>query len=152
MHAQNFGPWALRVPRIAFVTFGFVAAITVGCCAAAFFEDTLQTFLSIIGYWTIVHLVIIIEEHIIFRRSRWSNYDWEAWASWELLPFGWGAIAAFGFGFLGAALGMKVAWYTGPIAGLIGKKGGNVGHELTALFCGASFPVFRWLEKRYTGK
>lgn len=152
MHAQNFGPWALRVPRIVFVTFGFFAAIIVGCCAAAFFKDTLQTFLSIIGYWTIIHLVVIVEEHIIFRRSRWSNYDWDTWASWELLPFGWGAIAAFVFGFLGAALGMKVAWYTGPIAGLIGKKGGNVGHELTALFCGVAFPIFRWIEKRWTGK
>lgn len=69
-----------------------------------------------------------------------------------MLPFGWGAIAAFGFGFAGAALGMKVAWYKGPIAGLIGTKGGNVGHELTALFCGISFPVFRWLERSWTGK
>ncbi|KAF2442061.1 hypothetical protein P171DRAFT_364624 [Karstenula rhodostoma CBS 690.94] len=152
LHAQNFGPWALRVPRIAFVTFGFVAAITVGCSAAAFFTDTLQTFLSIIGYWTIIHLVVIIEEHVIFRHSRWSSYDWDAWASRDLLPFGWGAIAAFAFGFAGAALGMKVAWYTGPIAGTIGAKGGNIGHELTAVFCGVAFPVFRWLEKRYTGK
>ncbi|KAF1996808.1 hypothetical protein P154DRAFT_607432 [Amniculicola lignicola CBS 123094] len=49
-HAQNFSPWALCVPRIAFVTFGFIAAITVGCCGTAFFSDTLQTFLSMIGY------------------------------------------------------------------------------------------------------
>jgi hypothetical protein len=47
---------------------------------------------------------------------------------------------------------MKVGWYTGPIAGLIGKKGGNVGHELTAAFCGIAFPVFRYAEKRWTGK
>ncbi|KAF1969923.1 hypothetical protein BU23DRAFT_571217 [Bimuria novae-zelandiae CBS 107.79] len=148
----NFGPWALRIPRITFVTFGFVAAITASCCAAAFFEDTLLTFLSIIGYWTIVHLVVIIEEHVIFRRSSWSSYDWDAWARHDLLPFGWGAIAAFAFGFAGAALGMTVSWYTGPIAGTIGAKVGNVGHELTALFCGVSFPVFKWLEKRYSGR
>ncbi|KAL1644548.1 hypothetical protein SLS61_008713 [Didymella pomorum] len=152
IHAQNFGPWALRVPRIAFITFGYIAAITVGCCAAAFFEDTLQTFLSIIGYWTIIHLVVIIEEHIVFRHACWQNYDWDAWYDCELLPFGWGAIAAFAFSFLGAAFGMKVAWYTASIAGLIGKKGGNVGHELTALFCGVTFPILRYLEKRYTGK
>lgn len=47
---------------------------------------------------------------------------------------------------------MKVAWYTAPIARLIGHKGGNVGHELTALFCGVAFPVFRGLEKRLTEK
>ena len=152
IHAQNFGPWAIRVPRIAFVTLGFIAALIVGCCAAAFFTDTLQTFLSIIGYWTIVHLVVIAEEHVLFRRARWSNYNWDAWGDADLLPFGWGAIAAFGFGFAGAALGMKVAWYTGPVAGVIGKKGGNVGHEMTAVFTGIAFPVFRYLERRYTGK
>ncbi|KAH8780808.1 hypothetical protein BGZ57DRAFT_926653 [Hyaloscypha finlandica] len=36
MHAQNFGPWALRTPRVILVTFGFVAAVMVGCCAARF--------------------------------------------------------------------------------------------------------------------
>jgi hypothetical protein len=69
-----------------------------------------------------------------------------------LLPFGWGAIAAFIFGFLSATLGMKIAWYIAPIAGLIGKKGGNIGHDLTVPFCGVAFPVFRWLEMRWTGK
>lgn len=135
-----------------FVTLGFVAAIVVGCCAAAFFEDVLQTFLSVIGYWTIIHLVVIIEEHVIFRRSNWYNYDWDAWASSDTLPFGWGSIVAFAFGFAGAALGMEVAWYAGPIARMIGMRGGNVGHELTALFCAVSFPIFRFLERRFTGK
>ncbi|KAF2791828.1 hypothetical protein K505DRAFT_248050 [Melanomma pulvis-pyrius CBS 109.77] len=152
LHAQNFGPRALQIPRIAFVTFGYMCAITVGCLAAAFFADTLQTFLSIIGYWTIIHLVIIIEEHVIFRRGRWSNYNWDAWGSQELLPFGYAAIGAFGAGFVGAALGMKVSWYTGPVAGLIGKKGGNVGHELTAGFCALVFPGLRWAERRWTGR
>lgn len=99
-----------------------------------------------------MYLVVIIEEHVIFRRASWSNYDWDAWACSELLPFGWGAIAAFGFGFAGAALGMKVSWYTGPIAALVGARGGNVGHELTALCCGLSFPLFRWMEKRSIGR
>ena len=69
-----------------------------------------------------------------------------------MLPFGCGAIVAFAFGFVGAALGMKTAWYTAPIAGLIGKKGGNVEDELTALFCGVAFPIFRSLERKWTGK
>ncbi|KAN0105979.1 Permease for cytosine/purines, uracil, thiamine, allantoin domain containing protein [Hyaloscypha variabilis] len=153
MHAQNFGPWALRIPRVVLVTLGFIAAVIVGCCAARFFpEATLQTFLSIIGYWTVIHIVVVAEEHFIFRRGRWSLYDLDAWSKPELLPFGWGAIGAFCFGFLGAALGMKITWYTGPIAELIGKKGANVGHELTFAFSALTFPLFRWLEKKYTGK
>jgi hypothetical protein len=47
---------------------------------------------------------------------------------------------------------MKVTWYAGPIASLIGKNGGNIGHELTFAFAGIVFPVFRWIEKRYGGQ
>ncbi|KIW68970.1 hypothetical protein PV04_04878 [Phialophora macrospora] len=151
MHAQNFGPWAARIPRIFLVTFGFVVAIIVGACAAEFFDDTLQTFLSIIGYWTIIHLVIVAEEHLVFRARRWSNYDLDAWDKPALLPFGWAAIGAFGFGFMGAALGMKTAWYTAPIAALVGTRGANIGHELTFAFSALAFPVFRFLEKKYNG-
>jgi purine-cytosine permease-like protein len=152
MHAQNFGPWAIRIPRIVLVTFGYIAAIIVGCMAARYFQDTLQTFLSVIGYWTVIHLVIVAEEHIIFRRNRWSLYDWDAWESQDLLPFGYGAIIAFAFGFTGAVLGIKTSWYTGPLAKLIGAKGANIGHELTFALSAISFPIFRWAEKKYTGK
>jgi purine-cytosine permease-like protein len=129
-----------------------VAALITGCFAAKYFEDTLQTFLSVIGYWTIIHLVVVVEEHIIFRHGRYSLYDWDAWNSPELLPFGWGAIGAFAFGFLGAAMGMKTTWWVAPVAKLIGARGANVGTELTFAFSAITFPLFRWLEKKYTGK
>lgn len=124
-----------------------MAAIVIGCCAAKFFDDTLQTLLSIIGYWTVIHITVLMEEHLIFRCS-WDSYDFDAWNSPASLPFGWAAIGAFAFGFLGAALGMKVAWYSGPVASLIGN-GANIGHELTFAFSGSVFPVFRWIERRY---
>lgn len=172
-----------------FVTFGFVAAIIVGCLASLSFQSSLQTFLSIIGksalspisllspsgvfakkdprlgaesqafhdaddpvgYWTIIHVVVVLEEHFIFRKGRWSMYDLDAWADPSLLPFGWGAIGAFCFGFAAAALGMKVSWYTAPIAGLIGG-GANIGFELTLGFTALAFPILRWLEIRLAGK
>jgi purine-cytosine permease-like protein len=92
-----------------------------------------------------------MEEHFMFRRG-WSGYDLNSWNSIAGLPFGWAAIGAFAFGFLGAALGMKVAWYSGPVASLIGKKGANIGHELTFAFSGLAFPLLRWIEKRYGGR
>ncbi|KAF7185526.1 Purine-cytosine permease FCY2 [Pseudocercospora fuligena] len=152
LHAQNFGVWAIKVPRIAFVTVGFVVATVVGCVASISFESSLLTVLSIVGYWTVVHLVVVAEEHILFRKSRWSMYNWDAWDKPDLLPFGWGAIGAFVFGFLGAALGMKVTWYKAPIAALVGKNGGNIGHELTFAFSAVAFPLFRWTEKRWSEK
>lgn len=150
LHAQNFGPWAARIPRIVLVTFGFVAAIIVGCCAAVYFEDTLQTFLSVIGYWTVIHITLVAEEHVFFRRG-WTGYDLDAWDDPAKLPFGWSAIGAFAAGFVGAALGMKVAWYVGPVAGRIGS-GANIGHELTFAFSGIAFLGLRWLEKRVGGR
>ena len=116
-----------------------------------YFDSTLSTLLSVIGYWTVIHITVVMEEHFIFRRG-WKTYDWDAWNSPTGLPFGWAAIGAFAFGFLGAALGMKVTWYAGPIASLIGNKGGNIGHELTFAFSGIVFPVFRWIEKRRGGR
>ncbi|KAJ5201283.1 hypothetical protein N7449_006086 [Penicillium cf. viridicatum] len=151
LHAQNLGQWAIRIPRVVMVTFGFIAAIIVGCCAAEYFSDTLQTLLSVIGYWTVIHITLVMEEHFIFRRG-WNGYDFDAWNSVTSLPFGWAAIGAFAFGFLGAALGMKTAWYSGPIASLIGKNGANIGHELTFAFSGVVFPLFRWIEKHYGGR
>ncbi|CAG8018727.1 unnamed protein product [Penicillium salamii] len=151
LHAQNLGPWAMRIPRVIMVTFGFVAAIIIGCCAAKYFADALQTLLSVIGYWTMIHITVVMEEHFIFRRG-WDGYDLDAWNSIAGLPFGWAAIGAFAFGFVGAALGMKTAWYSGPIAALIGAKGANIGHELTFAFSGAAFTLLRWAEKRVSGK
>ena len=144
---QNLGTWAIRIPRVILVTFGFVVAVIIGCCAAKYFGDTLQTFLSVIGYWTVIHVTIVMEEHFIFRR-RWTAYDFDAWNNPAALPFGWAAVGAFAFGFLGAALGMKVTWYSGPVARLIGN-GANVGHELTFALSGLAFPIFRYIEKRY---
>lgn len=147
---QNLGPWAIRIPRVVLVTFGFIAAVIIGCCAAKYFDDTLQTLLSIIGYWTVIHVTVVMERHFIFRRG-WTAYDLDAWNVPASLPFGWASIGAFAFGFLGAALGMKVTWYSGPIASLIGG-GANIGHELTFAFSGIVYPLFRWVEKRLEGR
>ena len=132
------------------MTFGFIVAIIIGCCAAKYFDDALQTFLSVIGYWTVIHVTVVMGEHFVFRR-RWTAYDLEAWNNPIALPFGWASIGAFCFGFLGAAMGMKVTWYSGPIASLIGN-GANIGHELTLVFSGIAFLVFRWAEKRVGGR
>jgi purine-cytosine permease-like protein len=70
----------MRIPRVVMVTFGFIAAIIIGCCAARYFSDTLQTLLSVIGYWTVIHITLVMEEHFIFRRG-WNGYDFDAWNS-----------------------------------------------------------------------
>lgn len=122
----------------------------VGCCAAVYFHDTLQTFLSVIGYWTVIHITVVAMEHIFFRHGP-TGYDLDAWNDPKKLPFGWAAIGSFLGGFVGAALGMKVAWYVGPVAGLVGS-GANLGHELTFGMCAVVFGGLRWLERRWSGR
>ncbi len=76
-----------------------------------------------------------------------KDYDWDGWASWELLPFGWEAIAVFVFGLLGPNLGMRCLGILHGVVGLVGRKGRDVGYELTALVCGVAVPLFRCLER-----
>lgn len=122
----------------------------VGCCAAVYFQGTLQTFLSVIGYWTVIHITVVAIEHVFFRRG-WAGYNLDAWDDPKELPLGWAAIGSFVGGFVGAALGMSVAWYVGPVAGLVGS-GANLGHELTFGFSAVGFGGLRWLEKRWGGR
>lgn len=147
LHAQSLGPWAIRIPRVILAKFGFVVAAIVGCFAALCLDDILQTLLSDIGYWTVIHITGVIERHLIFRRG-WASYDFNRWNNPSVLSFGWASMAAFALGFLGVALGMRVTWYKGPIASLIGGSGANKGPELTFAVSGIVFPVLRWIEKR----
>ncbi|KAJ5533493.1 hypothetical protein N7494_010045 [Penicillium frequentans] len=129
--------------------FGKFLMVLAALSSIPYFNDALETFLSVIGYWTVIHATVVMEEHFIFRR-RWSAYDLDAWNNPAALPFGWASIGAFCFGFVGAALGMHVTWYSAPIASLIGS-GANIGHELTFAFSAIIFPLLRWAENRHGG-
>ncbi|KAJ6088434.1 hypothetical protein N7486_009695 [Penicillium sp. IBT 16267x] len=99
------------------------------------------TFLSVIGYWTVIHATVVMEEHFIFRR-RWSAYDLDAWNNPAALSFGWVLV--------GSILLWNCRWYSGPIASQIGS-GAKIGHELTFAFSAIVFPLLRWIEKRHGG-
>lgn len=70
--------------------------------------------------FTIVYFVIVIEEHMIFREGKWSNYDFDSVGSSSRLPMGLAALFALGCGIAGAVLGMANVWYVGVIAKQIG--------------------------------
>jgi hypothetical protein len=75
-------------------------------------------FLALIGYWTIIWIVITAEEQVIFR---WKiGYNWDDWNTKSLLPVGLAALAAFCVGWVGAVLSMYEVYFTGPIAALVG--------------------------------
>lgn len=86
-------------------------------------EDHLLTifhnFLSLVGYWTMIWVVITLEEHMIFRRKA-NGFDWDSWNDRTALPIGVAALVAFLIGWAGAIPSMDQVYFTGPIAGLVG--------------------------------
>lgn len=121
---QLLGPIFATVPRIIWST---IAVVIYTVCAIAGRQHLLSiflNFLSLIGYWTIIWVVMTIEEHAIFRRA--TGYDWAAWNSPRLLPVGCAALVAFLVGWAGAVLCMDETYFVGPIAALVGKYGADV--------------------------
>ncbi|KAJ3018875.1 hypothetical protein HKX48_002581 [Thoreauomyces humboldtii] len=148
-----WGPLA-RVPRV-FWTFLVAIIYTV---AGVFGRDKLPAILSnllaILSYWIAFFLAIVIEEHFIFRRrgSALGGYDFAVYNDFSRLPLGIAAIGAMCFGVVGIVLGMQTTWYTGPIGKLIGDFGGDLGFELSLIFAGLTYPIFRSLEIRRFGR
>ena len=57
-------------------------------------------FLGLIGYWTIIWIVMTLEEELLFRRK--TGYVWEDWNIKSALPIGCAAFVSFLIGWAGA--------------------------------------------------
>ncbi len=125
--------------------------------------------LSRTQYWLAIFSTILVEEHLIFRRGKWSNYNPDDYGSPEHLPLGVAAFFALACGIMGAVFGMATEWYVG----IIGRKstfrcfssipsadscccpvgdpvfGGDCGFELSCAFTAITYPIFRWIERKY---
>ncbi|KAI0348156.1 cytosine-purine permease [Trametopsis cervina] len=147
-------PFAM-VPRFFWVFLAFVIYTVAGVAGREHFSAILTNFLSILSYWTAFFIVIVAEEHFIFRRKNGplGGYNLDDWDSPSRLPIGVAGILAGCFGVAGAVVGMAEVWYIGPLglkAG--GPFGTDLGFELAAAFAGITFPPLRWLEIRLTGR
>lgn len=111
-----------------------------------------SNFLSILSYWTAFFIVVVAEEHFIFRRKGGilSGYDLEAYDDISRsvpgqimvsllrihvfltyrLPIGAAGIFAGCCGAAGAVVGMAEVWYVGPIGAKLGPFGGDLGFEV----------------------
>jgi len=109
-----------------------------------------QDFLSLMGYWIEIFIVIVLQEQFIFMRGK--VFDWSAWEDRKRLPIGIAALIAFLLGWMGAILGMCQVWYVGPIAKHFGDSGADVGLWIGCAFTMATYPPMRWLELRIVGR
>ncbi|KAJ3859964.1 permease for cytosine/purines, uracil, thiamine, allantoin-domain-containing protein [Lentinula novae-zelandiae] len=148
---QNIHPYAQAIPRIFIVIIGSVVYIVLAIAGASHFEEWLETMLNILAYWLAIFSTILIEEHLIFRHGKWTNYDPEDFSDWRKLPLGVASFVALACGVAGAVLGMAQTWYIGVIGGMIGDPefGGDIGFELAFAFSAITYPPLRWIEKKY---
>ncbi|KAJ7758164.1 purine-cytosine permease [Mycena maculata] len=152
---QALGRPFAKIPRFFWTLVIFIAYTVAGVAGREHFATILSNFLSILSYWTAFFIVIVAEEHFIFRRpgGRLGGYNLDDWDTPSCLPLGIAGVLAGCFGVAGAVVGMAEVWYIGPLGVKAGAEfGADLGFELAAAFAGITFPIFRWLEIRYTGR
>ena len=150
LSAQAVAPIFKRIPRFLYTVIGTAIYILLAIVAANKFNDSLTSFMSIISYWFALYIVVVLEDHLLFRRCSFKNYNFDVWNDRTALPLGLAAILAGLVGTVGIVLGMSQTWFSGPIAKAIagdsGEQGADVGFEIGFVFTAVAFPLFRLIE------
>ncbi|KAI4189693.1 MAG: hypothetical protein L6R41_001302 [Letrouitia leprolyta] len=147
---QVLGRYGKMVPRYLWVC---VIVLVYFICAIAGREHLytiFQNFLALMGYWVMIFVSIVLEEHVIFRRG--IGFDWTAWEDKARLPLGIAALTAFLTGWAGAIIGMAQTWYIGHVAEKVGGIGADIGTWLGIAFTLVLFPPLRYLELKKFGR
>ncbi|KAG2035701.1 cytosine-purine permease [Suillus americanus] len=147
-------PFAI-IPRFFWVFITFVVYTVAGVAGREHFSAILSNFLSILSYWTAFFIVIVAEEHFIFRRKNGplGGYNLDDYDTPSKLPLGIAGILAMCFGIAGAVVGMSEVWYTGPLGKMAGAAyGADLGFELAAAFSAVTYPPLRALEIKLIGR
>jgi NCS1 nucleoside transporter family len=146
---QVLAEWTRKVPRFIWVFIGTCIYVAISIPGYDHFASWLENFMLVIGYWLAIYEAIALSEHFFWKRG-FAGYKPEDYVYPNRLPPGIAAVSAFGFGIMGAVLGMAQVWFTGPIGKLCGTLyGGDVGFELAFAFAGVSYNVFRPIEKHF---
>jgi len=146
---MTVGSWANKIPRYVYLVLAQVIIIPVAIIGAKTFFTTFVNVLNYVGYWSTIWAVILVLEHIIFRKNSWSNYDITDWNKPHKLPLGIAAVLSFLCGCGIIVPSMAQVWYTGPIA----KAGtGDIGILTGSAVVILTYPPLRTLEKRLSGR
>ncbi|POY72303.1 hypothetical protein BMF94_4605 [Rhodotorula taiwanensis] len=145
---QSFHKSIQRVPRFSLCI--LCTAIYIALAEAGYnsFESAFDTLLVILSYWLVIYSTILVEEHYIFRRGSFKNYNLERYNDNTNLPAGWAAAFATCCGAAGTVLG-----YTGVLGKKVGGPfGGDIGFEMACAFSAVTYPVARYFERRLFGR
>lgn len=140
-----------KVPRVAWTVIGGLVSLAIAIPAYMYFEQVMDNFMNLIGYWLAIYSAIALSEHFIYIGGL-SKYDVSIYDQPRKLPMGLSALFAFACGIAGAVIGMSQAWWVGPVAKKIGEYYGDVGFELSFSFAFVTFNVCRPFERKYFGR
>jgi purine-cytosine permease-like protein len=162
---QNVGMWAVKVPRFVWTTIGFVIFTVAAIAGREHFASILENFLNCLAYWytpkrkysnnrVVPWTTIVCLENWWFRRGGRNPYQLDLWWTQKGLPYGIAALASFACSVVLAIMAMSQVWYVGPIAIAAGGEpyGVDLGWCLALGMSLLTYPPFRYLELKYTGK
>lgn len=69
LSAQALGAPLARIPRFFWTVLAFLVYTVAGVVGREHFSSILSNFLAVLGYWTAFFVVVVAEEHFIFRRG-----------------------------------------------------------------------------------
>ncbi|KAK1245956.1 hypothetical protein MKX07_005025 [Trichoderma sp. CBMAI-0711] len=148
LNFQTLAPWLFKVPRYLFsiVITGIIIAVAI--TAVGDFFESLENFVSLIGYWSAAFVGIVIVEHVVFRRQNYDSYDHAIWSDAKKLPLGIAALASGVLSFGLVIPCMDQVWWQGPIA----KTTGDIGFEMAFAVSSLLYVPLRYAEIRLTGR
>ena len=124
---QVLGRWFYYVPRFVWNALGVIIYTICGIVGRESLAAIFTNFLALMGYWVIMWIAIMLEEHLIFYKGMGMvKFNWENWDDRTKLPVGRAAVIAFLVGWVGAILSMAQVWYIGPFAKEVGEYGADV--------------------------
>ncbi|ORY34574.1 purine-cytosine permease [Naematelia encephala] len=147
---QALLPQFEKVPRALWAVLAFVIYTVAAVAGREHFSEILSNFLAILGYWIAFFIVVVFEEHYIFRRHVIpGGYDLTVYDSFRRLPVGLAGIFACCCGVALAVVSMAQVWYIGPLGAKFGEYGGDLGFEMSAVATAIVYPPLRYLEYKH---
>jgi purine-cytosine permease-like protein len=145
---QVLGRYTKAVPRWVWSTVMSLITLVLAMAGRESLLIVFQNFVALMGYWVMLFICIVLQEHLIFRGRQ--GFDWTAWEDKSYLPVGLAAFSSFVLGWVGAVLGMSQVWYIGPVSKA--ATSADLGMWLGCAFAIVTFPVFRYFELKIYGR
>lgn len=148
LSVQTALPFLTVLPRFVVPILATAVVLPVAIVGQNSFYTALTDFVSVIAYWAALYIGVIVADHFVIRRGRFSSYDVSMWNDWRRLPLGLAALtsAILPIGLIVPL--MNQAWYVGPLGDKVGDLGFEVGLGLSfLLYC-----CLRPLELRVVGR